>query len=289
MTFDHPAWRKRPLTTALRLLASLVRQRVPSLSRPVTSLAPGRARVRADLSTALGLQLFRYGAEDLDLELIGALLRPGDLFVDGGANLGLFSLVAASAVGPTGAVVAFEPATETADRLEANLALNGYRWVQVQRVALADRPGERTFTVFGGNAAGLSSFAPQAQGGGEVRSVPVSTLDASLGPLAARVRLVKLDLEGAEQAALRGASGLLGYGPDLLVEVEDGHLRRQGSSRSELLGLLRDAGYQLFRVVAGARGGPALVELDSPRSSASPNVFATRSVARVRAAGIPLP
>lgn len=210
MKLDDPAWRERPLTTAWRVATSLVRRSSPTLRRIVVAHDGGRSRIVADLGTPLGLMLYRYGLRDRDLEIVGRLLSPGDVFVDGGANVGLFSLVAASRVGSSGRVLAFEPASETRAALAENVRLNEFAWVEVRSEALAETSRSADLFTFVGGAAGLSSFAPERTEGSRVERVATLRLDDAVPPeLRHRVALVKLDVEGAEVAALRGGRALI--------------------------------------------------------------------------------
>ena len=91
-----------------------MRRRLPGLARVAVPYDSGRSRIIADLRTALGLGLYRYGGVTApELALLRDRLGPGDTFVDGGANVGLFTLVAAARVGPAGRVISFEPAEHT--------------------------------------------------------------------------------------------------------------------------------------------------------------------------------
>jgi FkbM family methyltransferase len=229
----------------------------------------------ADLRTALGLALYRYGFQAPEIELTRSLLRPGDTFVDGGANVGLFTLVAAQCVGANGRVVCFEPASATRSALRRNVDLNAYPWVEVRAEALAESEGYQTLLTFNGDEAGLSSFSPAAAAGAISEDVRLATLDGALGTDLDGVRLVKLDLEGAEVKALRGAPRLLAHGPDLIVEVEPEHLARQDSSVEELVLLLETAGYRLYEI-RPSNAGFQLVECVG-QGRAVVNVFATRS------------
>ena len=198
-----------------------------------------------DLRTSHGLGVYRRREyTDVDFEILRAHLRPGDVFIDCGANVGMYTLTAASLVGKTGRVVAFEPAPPTRDALMRNVAVNDLSQVTVLPFALGARPGALLFTVMG-NGGGLSSFAPANPERGSAAKVAVMRLDDCLTPdLAGRVKLVKIDVEGAETAALRGAARLFQQErPLLLLEVEDEHLRRQGSSAEELNALLEGWGY----------------------------------------------
>lgn len=254
-----------------------------------TTVAYGRSSVvRADLRTALGRDLYAGYAQDVDIMLTQRLLREGDAFVDGGANVGLFTIVAAEAVGPSGAVFAFEPAPATAEALRLNVRLSHLDWVRVEESALGRAGGAREFTAFAGDGAGLSSFepTPSVKGGLRLR-VPVVALDAYLRDTdKRRLRLLKLDVEGADLEALRGAEILLReYGPDVIVEIEDEHLRRHGTSAIALEGYLRALGYDLLVV---KRNGDALTASPFVMSNRSlrPNVFATRRLQELSSHGV---
>ncbi|WP_394848592.1 FkbM family methyltransferase [Pendulispora brunnea] len=286
-SFQNPAWRKAPVRTSLRVAASLVRKRVPFLRRTVVAYDGGRSRVAVDLSTALGLTLYRYPYREPEIELLARLLAPGDTFIDGGANIGLFTLVAASRVGPHGKVVAFEPASTTRSRLANNATLSGFSWIDIRSTALSDAEGELELVVFDGDGAGLSSFSPANTGGGRRETVRIVTLDSALADIdPTRLRAIKLDLEGAEHAALRGAHETLSKArPDLVLELEPEHLARQGTNAAAVTGLLRSHGYELFRVVWD-HGDRLALRRYAEGPHAHPNVFATCNVPRIEAHGI---
>jgi FkbM family methyltransferase len=293
--FTDPAWHERPFRTTLRVAASLVLRRIPSRRDAVVRFDGGRSLLRADLSTALGLGLYRYGVSDPDLELVGRLLSPGDVFVDGGANVGVFTVVAAARVGPSGRVIAFEPAARTRQKLSDNVRLNGFDWVSVRPEALGDRTGSATMVTFAGDGAGLSSFAPESTRDGIPESVSVACLDDILGQILgrlddARLKLIKLDLEGSELRALEGASRLLSSTrPDLLVEVEPPHLVRQGDSAAALLELLLSRGYALYKTRRLDAETVGLTRETRPElGGRSPNVFASAHADRLERAGVRL-
>jgi FkbM family methyltransferase len=249
-----------------------------------------RSRVLADLRTALGLTLYRYGVADADMALVRRLLRPSDIFIDGGANVGLFTLIAARAVGAQGCVIAFEPSPQTRATLVRNIALNGYDWVNVRSEALDAQSGQRRFISRRGDGAGLSSFEPQEiASNDETQIVATIALDEAIAALdTGRITLIKLDLEGAELGALRGGRALLrDAAPDIVIEIEDAHLRRQGASREQVLELLGSFGYRFYRVLRAANGEAVL----QPHGGLGdrqpgPNLFASRRLDRVERAGI---
>jgi FkbM family methyltransferase len=196
----------------------------------------GPAKMIADFSTPFGLHLYRYGLWDDTLAILGKLLKHGDTFVDCGAHQGLFTVVAAAIVGSAGSVIAFEPVPSSAAMLVENVRLNGFENVQVIKCALADTEGTRQFFISGG-AAGTSSFV---LGEGTEIIVDTTTLDRAIGDLP--VRLVKVDVEGAELAVLRGADKLLASDADWIIEIEPSNLARQGTRTEDLVDVLTSSG-----------------------------------------------
>jgi FkbM family methyltransferase len=156
---------------------------------------------------------------------VAAELRAGDVVLDVGANIGFLTVLAARLVGPAGRVVAFEPVPGNAQLVRRNAALNRQTQVEVVPAAVGDRDGTATLVLArhaGGAALEGADRPPDACG---ELSVPVVTLDgwlaANAGRLPGPVRLVKIDVEGAEAAALRGADALLrGQRPLVLLEVD---------------------------------------------------------------------
>jgi FkbM family methyltransferase len=289
VNFENPTWRSAPLRTALRVAKSLARRAVPRMSRVVVSYDGGRSSIYADLHTPMGLMLYRYGHHDADLDLVGRLLEPGDVFVDGGANVGLFTLVAAQRVGSGGKVVAFEPGRAVRLRLLENIVLNRLAQVEVIPFALSSGAGQASFRVFAASGAGLNHLAPADGEEGGIETVALTSLDASVIPHdLGRLALIKLDLEGAEYHALLGATAILrSHRPDLLLEIEPAHLQRMGTSAEAVAELLSQHGYTFFRTGADEAGvaylSPA-AEISSP--SRRPNVFATVDPERARRRGV---
>jgi len=200
--------------------------------------------------------------EPNEFALLGGVLEPGMNFMDVGANEGLYTLFAAQRVGASGRVVAFEPSLREFRILERNLVENEQGNVTAVRAAASDREGEATLRVAEADHAGqstLGDFAyPIAQAEGE--TVSLRRLDSVAEELGlCPVDAIKIDVEGAEVAVLRGAEQTLTRDrPFLLVEVVDAALKGQGTSREELTLFLKELGYQLF--VFGPGGYPREVE-----------------------------
>jgi FkbM family methyltransferase len=141
------------------------------------------------------------GDHEPELPLVRSLLRKEDTFVDVGANIGVYSVVAAV----RGArVLAFEPNASARAMLTANLALNDVEdRVQVLPCALADFNGRARFTT---DLESSNHLETNSEDGGE--TVEVRELDATLEPRSG-VTLMKIDAEGFDEAVLRGARGTL--------------------------------------------------------------------------------
>jgi FkbM family methyltransferase len=185
---------------------------------------------------------------DLDRKVtavVEAVLRPGDMTLDVGANVGIVSMFAAKKVGPTGAVHAFEPQPDLARMIRDSAALNHYDQVRVHEVALSDADGEAALNVSEGNRGNGSLEARQRTGRfGAVSVVPVATRQASTylaGLGEQRARLMKVDIEGHEETFFAAAADYLRRLPPDVIVFENTH-------GGTVPAMLRDLGYQIFAV-----------------------------------------
>ncbi len=177
--------------------------------------------------------------EPFESTLVQSLLGPGDVFVDVGANIGYFSVLAAERVGGAGQVFAFEPDPENYRLLEANLALNGFGpRSHTVCAALAEADGEGVLYLSNDNLGDHQVFAAADTR----RHIPIKLLDGGryLAARAARVDLLKVDTQGAEHAVLSGLLPYLQGRPTLrlLVELTPLSLRQAGASGRQLVALL---------------------------------------------------
>lgn len=288
--FGNPAWRRKPFLTATKFLAFQLRRAVTFAPEIALPHAHGKITLKLPKNSSLAFVTAVYGAEDPDIALLERLLQPGDIFVDGGAHIGLFSLAASVKVGETGQVIAFEPAPETRKVLERHIEFNHCSNITVNPQALADTIGTRTFAAFSGEMWGYSSFAPpETNETANSVAVEVTTLDTVItDEIAPKIRLIKLDLEGAEYAALTGAKRLLmNDTPDLLLEIQAEHLERQGATIDQVTELLESYGYETYRPEWTPQNRLSLVRatLYEP-DLLRPNFFATTRPERLRERGI---
>ncbi len=140
------------------------------------------------------------GASKDGLDLATGTLAPGDIFVDVGANFGLFSAVAARKVGPTGRVVAIEPLPELVERLRFNLSLNDLTNCTIVSAAVGDRAGEAQLFL---NQRSYSEASMRMTAGRTQTTVPVMTLQTIAEQAGiARIDSLKIDIEGYEDRAI---------------------------------------------------------------------------------------
>ena len=178
--------------------------------------------------------------EPFETSLVLASLAPGAVFVDVGANIGYFTVLAAHQVGDSGAVFAFEPDPENFSLLQANLKLNGVqRQVEAVRAALSDEEGEGGLYLSEDNLGDHQIYAA-----GEIRErIPVPLVKGGeyLQHRIARLDLLKVDTQGSEFRVMSGLMPLLRELPPplrILIELTPLSLRDAGSSGRALIELL---------------------------------------------------
>jgi FkbM family methyltransferase len=246
-------------------------------------------RFRLNLVDSVGSHVFLTGmCESGITELMLTLLRPGDTFIDVGANIGYHSLLAARLVGPHGSVLSVEPAPHLREALEHNLALNqelaALRNITVLPYCASDQRGTVVQSVLTEGYSGETTLRPLS--GAHTMSVEARTLDEMLTEAdLSRCHLVKMDIEGAEYLAINGMKRTLDRYPaiSLMTEVDDRYLRELGSSARQLIDWFASRGYSGYVIDApraNLNGAPVVLR---PCRSALPspeNMLFTRQPER---------
>lgn len=203
-------------------------------------------RMELDLADHIQRMIYLGAYERWETRVVRRLLRPGMCFVDVGANVGYFTLLAAGRVGPTGRVMAIEPSRYAADRLAAAIETNRVGNVRLERIGLGREEGAVIlYDPLPDNHTPTMLGDPGSAG----TTVRVRRLDDCLAEWGVdRIDLLKLDVEGYEPAVLDGAADSLAAGRirAVLCEFNEHWLTRAGTTgdalRDRLLGLgLRDA------------------------------------------------
>jgi lipopolysaccharide transport system ATP-binding protein len=215
------------------------------------SVPPFRLHVHDAPDAYVSREIRRDGVwEPFETRVVLEILKYVDNFVDAGANIGWYSVVAGLALGERGRIIAFEPDVTNAALLERNLAENSLRRVHLHRAALADAAGKRTLFRSPDNLGDHRLYQSGSEGRG-ISVVPVVTFDEVAAPLLAGPCLVKLDTQGSEAMILAGMSRYLAERPGeaaLLIEFWPFGLRNAGSSAAALLSILEPLAMAAFLV-----------------------------------------
>jgi FkbM family methyltransferase len=237
-----------------------------SMDKLIRCVLINGCHMHCDLQDHIQRQIYFLGLyEPIEAYLFTRLLQPGMTVIDGGANVGQYTLLASRAVGPTGAVYSFEPVPATFRRLQAHVADNMLANVHLTCAALW-----HTSTVLQlGLAPDMCNNCGAYSVGVQNPETTLQCRSLSLDQLMAerridRVDVVKLDIEGAELHALRGMLGTLSHHrPMLLMEVNRLAVSRLGYSLGDLWDLLiKDLGYRAWAIGHSCRVCHALAHLD---------------------------
>ena len=202
------------------------------------------------------------------------LVRSGMTVFDVGANVGYYSLLAASLVGPSGHVHSFEPTPTVVRRLAENVALNQFSSrVKINAVAVGSTCGKSDFHLSLDDSEANSMFASDQH----LQSVcvPIVTLDGYVRDHdVARIDVMKVDIEGAELVALQGASELLRRetAPLLIVEFNPAALASSGAMPSQLKGEIERFGYRCYRLEQLTEGSSAVYNILAIKPSHIPTI-----------------
>ena len=190
-------------------------------------------------------------------------MRPGDVVVDAGANVGYYTILASKLVGPTGRVYAFEPDPTAFALLERNVRLNGAGNVVAEQKALSNANTTLELFIAGDNKGDDRIYQPEGENRPSIK-VPAVRLDDYLRGKVEHVDFVKMDTQGAEGVIIEGMEETLRANPQLamIVEYWPSGLAGLGSDPAALVKRLRTADFR-FWDLGGYAGGPSkMTELD---------------------------
>jgi FkbM family methyltransferase len=215
----------------------------------------GNQQVQVRSGEVIGRDLlYGFDFERFELDLWSGLLRPDDIVVDVGANIGLYAVAAAAHLGEAGRLLVFEPNEDAFLLLEQNVAaVKGGCIPELERRAVGSGVGIATFHCMRDSAySGLVDTGREPA----VRAVevPVTTLDTEVDARGlARVDLLKIDVEGFEPEVLAGAKRLFARedAPIVLVEIARENLEARGLRQVEVIEALERTGYEVRVAVPG--------------------------------------
>ena len=199
-------------------------------------------------------QLFWYGYYEKELgDLVKKILKPGDVFLDIGANIGYFSLLAAKHE-PTAKIISFEPVSSVFKILEENISRNAAKNVKAVNAGVGETNGEREIYLSGEDNIGMSSFQKPENYSGKTEKVKVFTIDEWFrSPGLPKVDLIKLDVEGSELAAVKGMHETLqNFKPAIIVEINPETLLQFGLKPAAIFSYFDQLNFSAFLILKTA-------------------------------------
>ena len=213
---------------------------------PVLREIGNRVYDRAFPIYVLCYRAFKAYADHAERKFLRRTLAPGDVAVDVGANIGIYTQLLSRWVGPTGLVHSFEPSPENFGRLQS--ATRKLANVRLSQSAVGESSRRTTLYVSDKLNVDHRAYLPE---GDSRPTVPIEmiALDDYFKP-GERVDLIKMDIQGYELHALRGASRVLADNPGikLLFEFWPYGLKQAGGNWVELIGVLKENGKRIQQV-----------------------------------------
>lgn len=215
------------------------------------------------LSDTLKIKLFQQSAiseliyngfEETEIQFLKDTLKEGDYFLDIGANIGLFSLFAAEKVGPSGKVIAFEPAPDTFQKLTENVQINNFTNVELHNLGVSDQVAKIPFFVSQNGYDAWNSFGNLTNKSQTIATeVEVKPLDDLLSTIdAAKIKLVKIDVEGWEKFVLFGGQHFFKtQQPIVMMEFTESTCFEVGYMVQELYDIMETHGYRWYELKNG--------------------------------------
>ena len=208
-----------------------------------------KSKIKLYPNSYLSYLILKGDFENNELNLIRKFIQPSDVFLDIGANIGLFSILAEEKKCSTWAI---EPTPDTYQRLRENLALNKLKSAQIFNYALSDKNGEAILNISenGMDAWNNISEMEQSEIGFKKVTIKTVTLDYFITeqkiPTEKPV-FIKMDVEGWELNVLKGGEKYLTkHSPVLLIEFNDENFSKNNYSGTELISYMNSLGYIFF-------------------------------------------
>lgn len=241
-------------------------QKCPKLLSKLIAVSGARIRREATLVTGqkmsvnpfdkVGGAIYRDGCFEREtVDYVRAYLKPGMTFIDIGANIGQYTLIASDLVGGCGRVHAFEPHPEVFRDLRENVQANSFVCpqdselstnIELHQLALSEKEGNAQLFFGHSNNAGANSLRPTVNTSSKTVEISMKRMDDVLGHLE-KIDMIKMDIEGAELLALRGGEGVIKRTkPVIVMELtNDKFTGGFGYTTDDIVAWLNDHGYRI--------------------------------------------
>lgn len=200
----------------------------------------------ADNELLTAMRLAGYPEPEVT-DLFARVLKPGDYVIDGGANIGFFTLLASQLVGKEGYVLAFEPGVNNLPKLKDNIKLNKATNIEVVPKPLWNTHDTVQFHLCADGSKNSLAAHEGTRGASLLETAVLN--DYATEEISPLLRLLKLDIEGAEMAALKGGIDFLsepGQCPYVVMELNIEALPKMGASVAGIREFMRGFGYSMF-------------------------------------------
>ncbi len=188
--------------------------------------------------------------------------------LDIGANLGVYTILSALKVGPTGAVHAFEPVPQLHDYLSESVRRSGFENVHLNRLGLGDQSGQVSIYCLSSPYGGGHSLAPSPKPSRQIDARCIRLDDYITEKQVERVDFLKIDIEGGELAAFKGAGSLLSRtdAPMIQCELSDRLCHRWGHQARDVKQYLWELGYRGYLAQPNHQWKPVSAESPHPKT-----------------------
>ncbi len=216
--------------------------------KEVVAIYDGDIHVQLKLDDFIQQQIFLLDYYDKPgILFLKKHLSSGAIFVDIGANIGAYTLIASKMVTKYGKVFAFEPAKHVYDQLLRNISLNQFENIRLEKLALFDKKTKLELKISSNANLGMSSIHDHDEETGEIEVVEAISGDEYFKQIApSRMDLIKLDIEGAELFALQGLKQTIEkFRPLILIELSEAVLQRSNINKMEIIHFIEHLHYEM--------------------------------------------
>lgn len=184
--------------------------------------------------------------EKTETEMLKKMIKPGDVFVDVGSNFGYYTLLASKLVGKSGKVFSFEPDPYNFSLMQRNIKINKCSNVLCVNKAVGEKDEKISFYIDVENL-GRHNLIPNWSK--HILTVDQISLDNFL-PKGSRVNIVKIDIEGGEELAIKGIKKIIQKKPSikLLIEFFPERIRQNNLNPANLKRLISSLGFSIYEI-----------------------------------------
>jgi FkbM family methyltransferase len=184
--------------------------------------------------------------EPVSTKIVKNVVKPGDIVLDIGANIGYYTVIMSKIVGEQGKVLAFEPTKHFGEVLKENIKVNNLENVTVYEYGLSDK--DTNSNIFIGDNSATIHWAENKGNLINNETIPLKTLDSMIDSLKIeKINFIKIDVDGHEPFFLKGAWKTISkYKPKILLEIDHAHYLKAGFTAWDFYNEIKDRGFHIY-------------------------------------------